>query len=55
MVYCFFFFNISYYIQHCFIGRPSDSTVPTDAEIESQDRCNFYIGSHTLGYRSHPH
>jgi hypothetical protein len=23
-----------YYIQHCFIYRPSDSTVPTDAGIE---------------------
>jgi hypothetical protein len=39
----FFFLNIffgdflffsSYYIQHCFICRPSDSTVPTDAGIE---------------------
>ncbi len=37
----FFFFNIfggfflflSYNIQHCFICRPSDSTVPTDAGI----------------------
>jgi hypothetical protein len=24
----------SYFIQHCFICRPSDSTVPTDAGIE---------------------
>ncbi len=36
----FFFLNIfwgiffSYYIQHCFICRPSDSTVPTNAGIE---------------------
>ncbi len=36
----FFFFGggtflfFSYYIQHCFIFRPSDSTVPTDAGIE---------------------
>ncbi len=38
----YFFFNIflgiflffSYYIQHCFICRPSDSTVPMDAGIE---------------------
>ncbi len=29
-----FFLFFSYYIQHCFICRPSDSTVPTDAEIE---------------------
>ncbi len=30
----FFFLFLSYYIQHCFICRPSDSTVPTDAGIE---------------------
>jgi hypothetical protein len=34
----FFSFNLgrkeSYNIQHCFICRPSDSTVPTDAGIE---------------------
>jgi hypothetical protein len=29
-----FFFFFSYYIQHCFICRPSDSTVSTDAGIE---------------------
>ncbi len=29
-IFCIF----SYYIQHCFICRPSDSTVPTDAGIE---------------------
>jgi hypothetical protein len=29
-----FFSFRSYNIQHCFICRPSDSTVPTDAEIE---------------------
>jgi hypothetical protein len=28
------FFIFSYYIQHCFICRPSDSAVPTDAGIE---------------------
>jgi hypothetical protein len=28
------FFIFSYSIQHCFICRPSDSTVPTDAGIE---------------------
>jgi hypothetical protein len=27
-------FIFLYYIQHCFICRPSDSTVPTDAGIE---------------------
>ncbi len=33
----FIFFLFSFvlvYIQHCFICRPSDSTVPTDAGIE---------------------
>jgi hypothetical protein len=29
-------FFFSYCIQHCFICRPSDSTVPTDAGIESR-------------------
>jgi hypothetical protein len=29
-----FFSFCSYSIQHCFICRPSDSTVPTDAGIE---------------------
>ncbi len=29
-----FWFFCSYNIQHCFVCRPSDSTVPTDAEIE---------------------
>ncbi len=28
------FLKFSYYIQHCFICRPSDSTVPTVAGIE---------------------
>ena len=28
------FLFFSYFIQHYFIGRPSDSTVPTDAGIE---------------------
>jgi hypothetical protein len=30
----FIFIFSSYYIQHYFICRPSDSTVPTDAGIE---------------------
>jgi hypothetical protein len=29
-----YFLFLSHYIQHCFICRPSDSTVPTDAGIE---------------------
>jgi hypothetical protein len=30
----FVFLNFMYDIQHCFICRPSDSTVPEDAGIE---------------------
>ncbi len=33
-----FIFIFSYYIQHCFVCRPSDSTVPTDAGIEPRAR-----------------
>jgi hypothetical protein len=44
----FLFFFFLYNVQHCFICRPSDSTVPTDAGIETQDRCNLCIGSQTL-------
>jgi hypothetical protein len=29
-----FFLFFAYNIQHCFICRPSDSTVPTDARIK---------------------
>jgi hypothetical protein len=29
-------FFFAYYIQHCFICRPSDYTVPTDAGIETR-------------------
>jgi hypothetical protein len=31
-----FFLFFSYHIQHCFICRPSDSTVPPDAGIKSR-------------------
>jgi hypothetical protein len=37
----------SYNIQHCFICRPSDSTVPTDAGIEPRTVATC-IGSQTL-------
>ncbi len=43
-----FFSFRSYNIQHCFIRRPSDSTVPTDAGIEPRTSCNGCIGSQTL-------
>jgi hypothetical protein len=37
-----------YCIQHCFICRPSDSTVSEDAGIEPRNVANFGIGSQTL-------
>ncbi len=37
-----------YIIQHCFICRPSDTTVLEDAGIETQERCDFGIDSQTL-------
>jgi hypothetical protein len=43
-----FFFFCSYNIQHCFICRPSDSTVPTDAGIEPRTVATLFIGSQTL-------
>ncbi len=54
---------ISYYIQHCFICRPSDSTVPTDAGIEPRTvatgalavrHSNHKARSHPQEARSHP-
>jgi hypothetical protein len=34
-----------YFIQHCFVCRPSDSTVSEDAGIEPRtDCCDFGIG-----------
>ncbi len=39
----------SYYIQHCFICRPSDSIVPTDAGIEPRTvATGALVGSQTL-------
>ncbi len=59
------FLFFSYYIQHCFICRPSDSTVPRDAGIEPRTvatgaltvrRSNHYR-LHLIRNqaRSHPH
>ncbi len=51
-----FYFSL-YYIQHCFICRPSDSTVPTDAGIEPRNvatgalavrRSNPQVGNYPL-------
>jgi hypothetical protein len=40
-VYIFFFFGGGFRFQHCFICRPSDSTVPTDAGICLHDYSIF--------------
>ncbi len=46
----------SYNIQHCFICRPSDSTVPTDAEIKSRTvaTCALAVRRSNHQARSHP-
>ncbi len=55
--------QLTYYIQQCFICRPSDSTVPTDAGIEPRTvasgaltvrRSNHLARSHPHLARSHP-
>ncbi len=61
---CFFLFFIfwkdfiffSYYIQHCFICRPSDSTVPTDAGIEPRTVATGALAIRRSNHqaRSHP-
>jgi hypothetical protein len=43
----YFKFVIYYFIQHGFICRPKDSTVPEDVEIEPRAG-DFDIGSQTL-------
>ncbi len=51
------FFNfLSYYIQHCFICRPSDSTVPTDAGIEPRTVASGVVVVRRSNHqdRSHP-
>ncbi len=59
-----FFIFFPYYIQHCFICRPSDSTEPTDAGIEPRTvatgaltvrRFNHKARSNPLNARSQPH
>ncbi len=61
----FFFLNIfsgdfysfcSYNIQHCFICRPSDSTVPTDAGIEPRTVATGALAVRRSNHqaRSHP-
>jgi len=42
----FGFLLFMYIIQHCFMCRPSDSTLSEGAEIKTQHCCN--IGSQTL-------
>ncbi len=47
---------LAYYIQHCFICRPSESTVPTDAGIEPRSVANdaLAVGRFNHQARSHP-
>ncbi len=52
----FWFFILMYVIQHCFIYRPSDSTVSEDAEIETRTVATLALTarrSNNLA-RSHP-
>jgi hypothetical protein len=55
--------SFMYFIQHCFIYRPSDSTVPEDAGIEPINVATLALGvrrsnhsdrSHPQSTRSHP-
>ncbi len=52
-----FFLFFPYNIQHCFICRPSDSTVPTDAGIEPRTvaTCALAVRRSNHQARSHPH
>jgi hypothetical protein len=43
-----FYFISMYYIQHCFICRPTDFTVSEDAGIEPRTVATFDIGSQKL-------
>ncbi len=56
-------YSIQYFIQHCFICRPSDSTVPEDTGIEPRTvrtsalivrRSNHSARCHPHSARSHP-
>ncbi len=53
----FFFFFFMYDIQHCFIGRPSDSTVSEDAGIEPRTVATtaLAVRRSNQAARSHPH
>ncbi len=49
-----FFYFVQYFIQHCFICRPSDSTVSEDAGIDPRTSAPAVRRSNLLD-RSHPH
>jgi hypothetical protein len=57
---CIFFSGIfrtfKYFIQRCFICRPSHSTVPEEAEIEPRTSCNSAFAARRSNHsaRSHP-
>ncbi len=50
------FFSFFYYIQHCFICRPSDSTVPKEAGIEPRTVATGALAVRRSNHsaRSHP-
>jgi hypothetical protein len=52
-----FFFYVPYCIQHCFIYRPSDSTVSEDAGIEPRTVATSSLAVRLPNHsaRSHPH
>jgi hypothetical protein len=51
------FFSSKYCIQHCFIRRPSDSTVSEDAKIEPRTAATsaLAVRRSNQSARSHPH
>ncbi len=55
LIFLNFFFYVRYGIQHCFICRPSDSTMSEDAGIEPKSVATSALAVRTANhYRSHP-
>ncbi len=51
----FGFFHFIYDIQHCFICRPSDSTVPEDAGFEPRIVATTALAAYLLAVRRSNH
>jgi hypothetical protein len=53
----FWFFLLMYVIQHCFLCRPSDSTVSEDAGIEPRTVATMALTARRSNHlaRFHPH